>query len=60
MTLTVFGNRFPVGELVITRGAWDELPQDEYIGDMIRDKLIYYPTVTREPFSRMPPLVSCK
>ena len=27
-----------------------ELPQNEYFGDMVREKLIYYPTVTREPF----------
>lgn len=31
---------------VITR----DLPNDEFIGDMLREKLIYYPTVTREPF----------
>ncbi len=28
----------------------DDLPNDELIGDLVRDKLIYYPTVTREPF----------
>lgn len=28
----------------------NELPQNEYFGDQIRDKLIYYPTVTREAF----------
>lgn len=27
-----------------------ELPQHEYLGDLVREKLIYYPTVTREPF----------
>lgn len=27
-----------------------ELPGDELLGDMVRDKLIYFPTVTREPF----------
>lgn len=27
------------------------LPQHEYLGPMIRDQLIYLPTVTREPFS---------
>jgi ferredoxin/flavodoxin---NADP+ reductase len=26
------------------------LPQDEYLGDIVRGQLIYYPTVTREPF----------
>jgi ferredoxin/flavodoxin---NADP+ reductase len=28
----------------------DELPGDELVGDIVREKLIYYPTVTREPF----------
>ncbi|MFZ2236332.1 MAG: ferredoxin--NADP reductase [Dokdonella sp.] len=27
-----------------------ELPQHEFFGEMVREKLIYYPTVTREPF----------
>ena len=27
-----------------------DLKEHEYLGDEIRDKLIYYPTVTREPF----------
>jgi ferredoxin--NADP+ reductase len=27
-----------------------ELPGNEFFGEMARDKLIYYPTVTREPF----------
>ena len=27
-----------------------ELPQNEFIGELVRDKLVYYPTVTREPF----------
>lgn len=26
------------------------LPNDEILGDLVRDKLIYYPLVTREPF----------
>src|SRR5690606_18246564 len=25
-------------------------PNNEYFGEMVREKLIYYPTVTREPF----------
>jgi len=28
----------------------EELPDNEYFGDMIREKLIYYPTVTRDDF----------
>lgn len=27
-----------------------ELPQHEYLGEEVREKLLYYPTVTREPF----------
>ncbi len=26
------------------------LPDDEYLGELVRNQLIYYPTVTREPF----------
>ncbi len=28
----------------------ERLPNDEYLGEVVRDKLIYYPTVTREPY----------
>jgi ferredoxin--NADP+ reductase len=28
----------------------NELPNNEFFGDQVREKLIYYPTVTREPF----------
>ncbi|HLR16353.1 MAG TPA: ferredoxin--NADP reductase [Alcanivoracaceae bacterium] len=28
----------------------NELPEHEYFGEMIKEQLIYYPTVTREPF----------
>jgi ferredoxin--NADP+ reductase len=27
-----------------------ELPNHEFLGELVKDKLIYYPTVTREPF----------
>ena len=27
-----------------------ELPEHEYLGDLVKNQLIYYPTVTREPF----------
>ncbi len=27
-----------------------ELPQHEYLGDLVKNQLLYYPTVTREPF----------
>ena len=29
----------------------EHLPQHEYLGEAVRDKLIYYPTVTREKFA---------
>jgi ferredoxin--NADP+ reductase len=28
----------------------NELPENEYIGELVQEKLMYYPTVTREPF----------
>lgn len=28
----------------------EDMPEDEHFGDLVREKLIYYPTVTREPF----------
>lgn len=28
----------------------DELPQNEFFGDVVREKLVYYPTVTRDEF----------
>jgi ferredoxin--NADP+ reductase len=39
-----------VSELAYGDYIKDELTQDEYIGEIIREKLIYYPTVTREAF----------
>jgi len=39
-----------VSELAYSQFIEQELPQNEFIGEMVRDKLIYYPTVTREPF----------
>ncbi|MEM7747312.1 MAG: ferredoxin--NADP reductase [Pseudomonadota bacterium] len=45
----VHGCRF-VAELAYADRITEELPQDEYLGELIREKLIYYPTVTREPF----------
>ncbi|WP_260292805.1 ferredoxin--NADP reductase [Sedimenticola hydrogenitrophicus] len=39
-----------VSELAYRKMIIEELPQNEYFGDLVREKLIYYPTVTREPF----------
>jgi len=39
-----------VSELAYADFIEKELPANEFFGDMVREKLIYYPTVTREPF----------
>ncbi|TAL76544.1 MAG: ferredoxin--NADP reductase [Burkholderiaceae bacterium] len=39
-----------VSELAYSDYIQGELPANEYFGDMLKGKLIYYPTVTREPF----------
>lgn len=39
-----------VSELAYQDIITKQLPQDEYIGEMVREKLLYYPTVTREEF----------
>jgi ferredoxin/flavodoxin---NADP+ reductase len=39
-----------VAELAYGETITRTLPEDEFLGDMIRERLIYYPTVTREPF----------
>ena len=39
-----------VAELAYGETITQALPADEYLGEMIREKLVYYPTVTREPF----------
>jgi ferredoxin--NADP+ reductase len=43
------GVRF-VSELAYADFIENELPNNEFFGDMVREKLIYYPTVTREEF----------
>lgn len=39
-----------VSELAYADFITYELPAHEFLGDMVRKQLIYYPTVTREPF----------
>ena len=39
-----------IEELAYREAITRDLPQHEYLGDVIRDKLDYYPTVTREKF----------
>jgi len=43
------GTRF-TSELAYQDLILDELPNNEYFGDEVREKLIYYPTVTRDEF----------
>lgn len=39
-----------VNELAYHDYITQELPEHEYLGEMVRAQLLYYPTVTREPF----------
>jgi ferredoxin--NADP+ reductase len=39
-----------VNELAYQDYIERELPNDEFLGDYVRDKLLYYPSVTREPY----------
>lgn len=39
-----------VSELAYEQYLSHDLPNDEMFSELVRDKLIYYPTVTREPF----------
>lgn len=47
--IVVHGVRF-AGDLAYSDIMTDVLPHDELIGEMVSEQLIYYPTVTREPF----------
>lgn len=51
-----------VDELAYQKLINEELPKNEYLGDIIKEKLIYYPTVTREKFrnqGRLTDLMVC-
>ncbi len=39
-----------VSDLAYRAYIEDELPEHELVGDMVKNQLLYYPTVTREPF----------
>jgi ferredoxin--NADP+ reductase len=39
-----------VAELAYGERITEDLPRDELIGELVRAQLIYYPTVTREPY----------
>jgi ferredoxin--NADP+ reductase len=47
--ILVHGVRY-VNEVAYREFITEHLPQNEFFGEALRDKLIYYPTVTREPF----------
>jgi len=47
--ILVHGCRY-VAELAYSERITQELPNHELLGEMVREQLIYYPTVTREPF----------
>jgi ferredoxin--NADP+ reductase len=42
-----------VEELAYQQIITEHLPNNEYFGEVVRDKLLYYPTVTREEFHTM-------
>jgi ferredoxin/flavodoxin---NADP+ reductase len=49
-----------VNELAYAELLGHELPKNEFFGELVRDKLLYYPTVTREAFrhhGRIPTLL---
>lgn len=39
-----------IADLAYRDKLTETLQKDEFLGEMVREKLIYYPTVTREPF----------
>lgn len=45
----IHGVRY-LSELAYADFIEKELPNNEFFGELVREKLIYYPTVTREPF----------
>ncbi len=47
--ILVHGCRY-ISELAYEQLITQELPNDEFLGEEVQNKLIYYPTVTREPF----------
>lgn len=48
--VVIFHGVRTVSELAYQEYLAEELPNDELFGELVRDKLIYYPSVTREPF----------
>ncbi|WP_462382357.1 ferredoxin-NADP reductase [Pseudomonas sp. Marseille-QA0892] len=47
--ILIHGVRY-ANEVAYEQFITEHLPQNEFFGEEVREKLIYYPTVTREPF----------
>jgi ferredoxin--NADP+ reductase len=47
--ILIHGVRY-ISELAYRDTIQEQLPQHEYLGDLVKEKLIYYPLVTREPY----------
>lgn len=47
--ILVHGVRY-ISELAYQQTITEELPNNPYFGEQVREKLLYYPTVTREPY----------
>lgn len=47
--ILIHGVRY-IAELAYQEYIQQQLPEHEYIGDWVKEKLIYYPLVTREPY----------
>ena len=47
--ILVHGVRY-VNEVAYREFITEHLPQNEFFGEALKEKLVYYPTVTREPF----------
>ena len=50
--IVVHGVRF-ARDLAYSEIISDILPKDEFLGELVSEQLVYYPTVTREPFRNM-------
>ena len=59
--ILVHGVRY-TSELAYSDYIQNELPENEYLGQFIKEKLLYYPLVTRDPFKnngRITDVISC-
>ncbi len=47
--IVVHGVRW-IADLAYEKAITEVLPGDEFVGELVAERLVYYPTVTREPF----------